>query len=215
MCGDDRMRTDKGRCFIFGALPVGLMPERPAEDDLVIAADKGYDVAVSLGITPDIAVGDFDSLGRIPDAPEVIRLEVRKDDTDIEHAVNMAMGRGYTDIVVYGAAGGQLDHTLGNIAVAEHAANKGGRAVFYGDESSFTVIRNASLRMDRRKSGRITVMSLSKVSRGVSIRGLSYEVGYFDLPREVTRGVGNSFIGRLPEITVRDGTLLVVWDTVA
>ena len=189
------------------------MPEKPSEGDLVIAADKGYDVALSLGITPDIAVGDFDSLGHIPDAPEVISLEVRKDDTDVEHAVNVAMGRGYSDFVVYGAVGGQLDHTLGNIAVAERIANKGGRAVFYGDESSFTVIRNATFKPGRHSSGRVTVTSLSDVSGGVSIRGLSYEVGYFDLPRATTRGVGNSFVGRSAEITVRDGTLLVVWDT--
>ena len=200
------------RCFIFGALPVDTLPEMPQEGDLVIAADRGYDVALSHGIAPDLVVGDFDSLGAVPQHDHVIRLNVRKDDTDLEHAVNIAAEKGCTDYVVYGAVGGALDHTLGNIAVAEMIAKRGGRAVFYGDESSFTVIRNGSVRLPVRDSGRASVFSLSELSRGVTIQGLSYEVENFDLPRATTRGVGNLFIGAPAEVSVTDGTLLIVWE---
>ncbi len=200
------------RCFIFGALPVDRLPERPQEGDLVIAADRGYAVTRSLGITPDLIVGDFDSLGEAPPHSNVICLNVRKDDTDLEHAVNVALEHGYNDFVVYGAVGGQLDHTLGNVAVAERIADRGGRAVFYGAEHSFTVIRNASFRLKAREEGRVSVFSLRDVSQGVAVRGLSYEAEYIDLPRATTRGVGNLFVGRDAEISVKDGTLLIVWE---
>lgn len=201
------------RCFIFGALPVKKLNTAPCEGDLVIAADNGYAVAKELGIEPDIVVGDFDSLGEVPQHNNLVCLNVRKDDTDMEHAVSVALKKGCDDFIIYGAVGGKLDHTLGNIAVAERIAKEGGRVLFVGEDSSFTVIRNASAALPARDSGRISVFALSEFAHGVCIRGLDYEADNIDLPRTVTRGVSNAFIGKPSEITVADGTLLIVYDT--
>lgn len=206
------MENTAGRCVIFAALPVSALPEPPRKGDLVIAADRGYEVCARMGITPDLIVGDFDSLGYVPEGGEVIRLNVRKDDTDLEHAVRLALDRGCTDFVVYGAVGGQLDHTLGNIAVAEMIADGGGRATFYGDDCGLTVIRNASVKLPARSRGRVSVYSLNEIAHGVTIRGLSYEVEGVDLPRASTRGVGNLFIGQEAHISVSSGVLLIVWE---
>lgn len=201
------------RCIIFGALPVEKLTVQPTPDDLIIAADNGYAVAQSLGITPDITVGDFDSLGSVPDADNLIKLDVRKNDTDLDHAVTVALEKGCDDFVIYGAVGGKLDHTLGNIAVAERIALAGAKSLFIGGDSSFTVIRSASFELPARESGRLSVFSLSEVSRGVEISGLAYEVTDFELSRTVTRGVSNAFIGKPSRISVSDGTLLIVFDT--
>lgn len=201
------------RCFIFGALPVGKLFEKPCEGDLVIAADKGYATVRQLGLCPNLVVGDFDSLGMIPEADNLVQLNVRKDDTDLEHAARLALEKGCDDFIIYGAVGGKLDHTLGNIAVAEMIALSGGKSLFYGDDSSFTVIRNCAITLPAYDSGRISVISLSAVSRGVSVSGLSYEAEGIDLPRAVTRGISNAFIGKPSRISVTDGTLLIVFDT--
>ena len=37
--------------------------EKPEKGDLVIAADAGYLTAKKMGVTPDILLGDFDTLG--------------------------------------------------------------------------------------------------------------------------------------------------------
>ena len=201
------------RCIIFGALPVEKLTVQPTPDDLIIAADNGYAVAQSLGVTPDITVGDFDSLGEVPKADNLIKLDVRKNDTDLEHAVTVALDKGCDDFVIYGAVGGKLDHTLGNIAVAERIALAGAKSLFIGGDSSFTVIRNTSFELPARDGGRLSVFSLSEVSRGVEISGLAYEVTDFELSRTVTRGVSNAFIGKPSHISVSDGTLLIVVDT--
>ena len=201
------------RCFIFGALPVGCFPEKPCPGDLVIAADKGYDRAMSLGITPDITVGDFDSRGDIPDVENLVRLQVRKDDTDVGHAAALGFERGYRDFVVYGAVGGLLDHTLANIVIAREIAEKGGRPLFIGDEYSFTVIKDSSAEFAPRDDGRISVFALSDTASGVSISGLSYEAEDIDLPCTSHMGVSNEFIGQPARISVSDGVLLVLWQT--
>lgn len=199
------------RCFIFGALPVGELIEKPQEGDLIIAADKGYDRAIALGMTPDIVVGDFDSLGEAPLVDNLVRLNIRKDDTDVGHAVELGFERGYGDFVVYGAVGGLLDHTLANIAIAHDIAARGGRPLFIGEEYSFTVLHNGSLELPLRDSGRISVFALGGTANGVTIHGLSYEAEDIDIPCTSHIGVSNAFIGRESEISVKDGNLLIVY----
>lgn len=199
------------RCFIFGALPVGDMPILPGADDLVIAADKGYDRAVSLGITPDITVGDFDSRGCAPDAENLVKLQVRKDDTDVGHAVELGFEQGCRVFVIYGAVGGLLDHTFANIVIAQDIASRSGRALFIGGEFSFTVLHDGGLRFPPVDSGRVSVFALSDDAHGVDIKGLSYEVEDISLPRVSHLGVSNAFIGQEARLSVRRGDLLVLF----
>lgn len=199
------------RCFIFGALDVAQIPEYPAQGDYVIAADRGYDVAVSLGVKPDLVVGDFDSRGTAPDFPDLVRLNVRKDDTDVGHAIELAMDKGYRDFVIYGAVGGRLDHTVANIQLASLVADRGGSAVFCG-EQNLTVIRNAAFSLPLRDSGRVSVFALSEQAYGVQICGLSYELHDGVLTRNVPLGVSNAFVGKQASVSVEDGELLIIWD---
>ena len=198
------------RCFIFGALPVSKLSEKPAEGDLIIAADKGYDVALHLGLTPDIVVGDFDSRGEAPDVDNLVTLQVRKDDTDVGHAVELGFARGCDDFVVYGAVGGLLDHTLANVAIAHDIARRGGHALFIGEDSAFTVLHNSAIAFAARDGGRISVFALGGTAHGVTIHGLSYELNAYDLPCTAHLGVSNAFIGKPSRISVADGDLLIV-----
>ena len=106
------------------------------EFEHVIAVDAGVLVAERLGIAVDYLVGDFDTLG----AEELARREhtagltvrkynPQKDDTDTEIAVNLALGmekgrekakperKGFfpEQVVLFGATGTRLDHTLANL----------------------------------------------------------------------------------------------------
>ena len=199
------------RCFIFGALPAGELIEKPQEGDLIIAADKGYDRVIGLGLNPDLVVGDFDSLGDVPQVDNLVRLNIRKDDTDVGHAVELGFERGFSDFVVYGAVGGLLDHTLANIAIAHDIAARGGSPLFIGEEYSFTVIHNDMLELPQRESGRISVFALGGTAHGVTIHGLSYEAEDIDILCTSHIGVSNAFIGNESEISVKDGYLLIVY----
>lgn len=198
------------RCFIFGALPVTKLSETPAGGDLIIAADRGYDVAVSLGLTPDITVGDFDSRGEAPDVENLIKLQVRKDDTDVGHAVEIGFARGYSEFVVYGAVGGLLDHTFANIAIAHDIARRGGRALFIGEDCRFTVIRSGKTTFAKSQKGRISVFALGGTAHGVTLSGLSYPLEDHDLPCTSHLGVSNEFVGEEATVSVRDGELLII-----
>ena len=201
------------RCFIFGALEVSALDITPDRDDYIVAADKGYDVVLSLGLTPDLTVGDFDSRGEAPDVEDLVRLNVRKDDTDVGHAVKLAMDRGYTDFVIYGAVGGLLDHTFANVVIAHDIARRGGKALFIGDDFRFTVLHDDVLELPKCDGGRISVFALGGTAHGVTIQGLSYEVEDYTLPCTAHTGVSNAFIGQPSRISVADGDLLVIWQS--
>ena len=201
------------RCFIFGALPVDTLSIRPDDGDCIIAADKGYDTVLSLGLKPDVTVGDFDSLGTVPETENLIKLPVRKDDTDVGHAVEIGFEKGFTDFVVYGAVGGLLDHTFANVAIAHDIAIRGGRSLFIGDEFSFTVLHNAELILPPRKDGRISIFALGGTAYGVQLEGLSYGLKDYTLPCTSHIGVSNAFTGKSSRIAVERGDLLVVYQT--
>lgn len=104
-------------CYIVGAgdfIPRGFAP---VPGDLVLAADGGYRALYSLGYTPDLLLGDFDSLGDLPLPPDlpVLRFPARKDDTDTGLALRHGLDRGFRDFALYGCAGGRVDHLLANL----------------------------------------------------------------------------------------------------
>ena len=201
------------RCFIFGALKVSRLPIKPEAGDYIIAADQGYANVLSLGLDPDLVAGDFDSLGKAPDAENVITLPVRKDLTDVGYAVEKGFAHGCGEFILYGAVGGALDHTFANVAIAHDIALRGAKALLIGEEYSFTVLHESSMSFNARESGRISVFALGGIAEGVTIRGLSYEVEDFDVACTDHIGVSNAFIGQEAEISVRKGDLLVVWQT--
>lgn len=198
-------------CFIFGALPVSRIPVMPTENDMVIAADKGIETLAALSIEPDIIIGDFDSLGYVPENPNKIVLPVRKDDTDIAHAIKYAEEKGCRRFYVYGAIGGLLDHTTANFQLAAYISKQGMFGLFFGDDFTVCCLTNAKMRLQRAEKGRFSMFALSKAT-GVSLKGLSYTADNREFDQFYPIGVSNEFIGEEAEIEVKDGTLLLMWE---
>ena len=198
------------RCFVFGALNVKTLPEKPDENDFIIAADKGTSVLEELCIKPNLTVGDFDSLGFVPKGENVIRLNVRKDDTDVSYAVKTALEKGYKSFVFYGCLGGNLSHTLANLQIAKALSEKGCSVVLYGENEIITVISNTSVSFKGEKSGRISVLSLSDESTGVTIENLSYTLQNATLNSNTPLGVSNEFVGCESRISVEKGCLAII-----
>ena len=103
-------------CYIVGAGDFTARGFAPGPEDLVLAADGGYRALYRLGTTPDLLLGDFDSLGDAPLPPglPVLRFPARKDDTDTGLALRHGLMLGFRDFALYGCAGGRTDHLLAN-----------------------------------------------------------------------------------------------------
>ena len=199
-------------CYIFGALDTPIADFKPRESDLIIAADGGYSTLKKLNIKPDLVVGDFDSLGEAPKDETVIKHPQKKDDTDTLLAVKIGLEKGYKTFVIYGAVGGRLDHTIATIQTATFVAENGGIAYIYDGTHTVTAIKNSSIKFSKDAKGYVSIFALSGVAKGVSIKGLLYELNDAEITPYFPVGVSNEFIGKESKISVTDGILTIIFE---
>ena len=200
-----------GTCIVFCAAGFDALVEPVASDDLIIAADGGFVHTQKLGITPDIILGDFDSLGYTPDRANVFPVE--KDDTDAMLAVRRGLQLGYRKFVLYGSLDGpRLDHTVANCQTLQFLADRDAAGYLVGSGQLVTVVKNGSLTFPAGMEGTISVFCMGKDAEGVTLEGLYYPLENGTLTAGFPLGVSNHFTGAAAAITVRNGSLLVVWD---
>lgn len=208
------MNNRNGICYIVGAMPLepGLVPQ-PKEGDLLIAADGGYASLTRLGVTPHLVVGDFDSLGSVPDHPDVHQLPCEKDDTDIGYALKVGLERGYTRFVLLGGMGGRLDHTIANLQLLGYLSQRGAVGILAGNGQAATAITNGSFAFPKTMSGYCSVFCQSGTAQGITLEGLKYSLTDAQLTGSFPLGVSNEFLGLPAKVTVQEGTLLLIWET--
>lgn len=197
------------------ALIVGSVPMKTylfPKDAFVIAADGGYALLKEQGITPDLTIGDFDSLGFVPTDTEVLHHPVQKDDTDTMLAVKEALHLGYRTILLYGCLGGErMEHTLANLQTLAYIAHAGGIGFMTDGETVATSICNKKLIFDADSQGYISVFCNGENAEGVTIQGMKYPLLHATLTADMPLGVSNQFVGRPSFISVKKGTLLLIW----
>lgn len=195
-------------CYIIGAGELPLLYIKK-ENSVVIAADGGFSKLEN--ILPDITVGDFDSLGFTPNG-NTITLPTKKDVTDMKYATEVGIEKGFKTFVIYGGTGGRPDHTFANYALLASLAEQGCTAYLIGEDFVTTAIYNSSFCLPKKKTGTVSVFSAGSVSNGVTIEGLEYTLQNSELTFSQPLGVSNSFIGAEGKVSVKDGTLLIMWE---
>lgn len=206
------MTNSSAICYVVGAMPLSwaLCPH-PGAEDFLIAADKGYEALAAYGVPPNLVVGDFDSLGRTPNHPNVIKLPTAKDDTDMVYALREGLKRGYRRFVLLGGVGGRLEHTLANLQALSWLATQGARGVLVGEDTVATALHNESMTLPQGLSGFLSAFCTSGCARGVTLRNLRYELTDHTMTSDFPLGVSNEFIDAPASLSVRDGTLMVLW----
>lgn len=225
-------------CYVVGAGDFTPRGFAPGPGDLVVAADGGYRALYSLGYTPDLLLGDFDSLGDLPlpaDLP-VLRFPVRKDDTDAGLALRHGLDLGFRDFALYGCAGGRVDHLLANfqsmarvsrlgatvrlaapdydawsltgLAPSAPAPAPGGPA----PDAPDALAPAAVLTLPPRPGGTlVSVFCQGDRAEGVTLTGLAYPLSDAALTGDFPLGVSNRRLdGQRATVAVRRGTLLIL-----
>jgi thiamine pyrophosphokinase len=198
-------------CHIVGASEFFHQAFAPQKGDLVIAADGGLAHLRKIGAAPDIILGDFDSLGFVPEGALVLPKE--KDDTDTVFAVKLAMEKGLRFFMLHGCLGGRIDHSLANLQALIHISKSGGRGYLIGEGYAATAITSDELRFNESAAGIIYVFSGGDTAKGVNLTGLKYPLRDYALQNSMPMGVSNEFTGKKSAVQVKDGTLLIIWST--
>ena len=200
-----------GRCVIFCAGGFDR-PALPIEKtDTVIAADGGVAHVRSLGITPDVILGDFDSLGYVPEGANVFPVE--KDDTDAMLAIKRGLALGCTEFILYGSLDGdRLEHTVANFQALQYLSDRGVKGTLVGLHQIVTMVKSDILRFPAHFEGYVSVFCMGQDATGVSIENLHYNVENTTLTAGFPLGVSNRFVGKEGRISVKNGSLLLIWE---
>lgn len=209
---------NKGKCIVIGAGDLTIGEIRTAENDFIIAVDGGLSYCGILGLEPDLILGDFDSVSeqeaeavralelQIPE--RIIRFPREKDDTDMMAALKEGLARGYRDFRIYAAMGGRFDHAFANIQCLLYLKHHDAVGYLVDGTGMVLVIVNEAVRFQKSLEGYLSLFSLEKETRGVTIRGMKFTLENAVVANDFPIGISNEFIGEAAEIIVEDGALV-------
>ncbi|MEW6080818.1 MAG: thiamine diphosphokinase [Bacillota bacterium] len=191
--------------------------------DYVLCLNGGTNRACQAGVLPHAIVGDLDSLGSeaakvvLSGQVNVLRYPAEKDKTDMElgleflcRALRPNLNAG-PEVLILGGLGQRLDQTLANLFILERYARKGFRFILRGPGVEARVLGGPQELHFASEPGRIvSLLSLSRTLKGLSIEGLKYEIHDVTLRFGDTRGISNEFMGGKAVIRFESGVLLTV-----
>ena len=186
--------------------------------DKVVVADGGGALAPRLGLRPDLLVGDFDSLDpalrREWEEAGVQSRRYRhetKQETDTELAVLAALEWNPSTVIILGAIGGRLDHTLANVLLLTHPALSGRnvRIVEAGQEL-FLARHGVWTPIDGGPGDTVSLLPVGEDVTGVTLEGFEYPLRGETLLAGRGRGISNVLQQAGGRLWFDQGKLLVL-----
>ncbi len=184
-------------------------------DDLIVCADGGSHYALALGLAPDMIIGDLDSVreqdkAAIQAAAVPVQRHPRdKNETDLELALQYALEQHPSAVVIIGALGKRLDHSLGNLAMLASPALASLDIRFDdGLEEAFFCRRQSSI--EGRAGEIVSLIPWGAAVEGVRTEGLKWPLHGETLYPDKTRGISNELLGSKASVVIASGLLLII-----
>jgi thiamine pyrophosphokinase len=184
-------------------------------DDYIVCADGGTRHALTLGVKPNLIIGDMDSATR--EALEQFRnanVEIElfpqdKNETDLELAIDHALGINAKEIVIVGALGGRLDQTLANIALLT-AAHDAASLIRLDDGVEEILLCRDQVEVHGRSGDIVSLIPWLGAVSDVETTNLKWPLRKETLYPDKTRGISNEMISHTASVSIGSGLLLVV-----
>ena len=188
-----------------------------SRDDIVISADGGASNALKMGLVPDVVIGDMDSIkfkvkekiNKKSAKTRYISTSPEKNESDTQLAVDYALSLGIKKLIITGAVGDRIDHTLANIILLSSPGLEDIDARILTDNSDMFVIRKP-VTINGHPGKIVTLLSLSPYTYFTWTRGLKYELREEKLSFSPVRGLSNEFTEKKVHLGIREGILLVI-----
>ena len=187
----------------------------------LIAADAGAGRVLAAGLTPELVVGDLDSISRVDRALlDTLGVEVRqaradKDESDMELCVAAALKAGATDLTLLGATGVvRPEHSIANLLLLADPRLDAIDVCIAGHGSTVRRIGTAdgpgAIEIEGAPEDFVSLLPIGGVVRGVSTDGLRFPLRGEDMPLGSTRGLSNEITHQRASVRSERGLLLVI-----
>lgn len=202
-------------CWIFGGAPVSdSFRVTPPADAFIIAADSGYSLVKRMGFTPNLLLGDFDSLKEDKPAElagcEIMTVAAEKDDTDTMLAVKTALSGGYKDITIVGGTGGRLDHTVANFQTLVYILEQGGKGRLLSENDETELVGAGEYIYPKKGNYYLSLFAYGG-DAVITTTGTKYNLTDYRLTDSFPLGVSNEILSENCRLVVFSGRILVIF----
>ncbi len=181
----------------------------------IIACDGGVKHCRAMMIMPNIMVGDFDSANK-EDAEFFENLgvlnekfPVRKNETDMEIAINMAIDKNSTEIYIVGGLGRRFDHSLANVHILLRPVRLGIRTCLLDEHNIITLVED-SIDIVGEKGQTVSLIPLTTEVKGINTKNLDYALTNATMEIGHSLGVSNVMTDDVATISVGEGVLILI-----
>lgn len=181
----------------------------------VICADGGANHLKRLGIIPTTIIGDLDSINKEDleyyksQKVEIIRFNSEKDETDTQLAIQFAMSLQISELVLLGALGNRLDHSLANIYLLQSVVSQGVK-VSIMNENNIIYLVVKEVQLQGKKGDTISLLPFTDQVTGIDVKGLYYPLEDATMRKANPYGISNIFTKEIVDISIQSGLLLVI-----
>lgn len=184
--------------------------------DCLIAADRGAAYLQANGLTPDLLLGDFDSLP--PELLSTLQKSCRqyltfpcdKDYSDLELALRAAHYLGFKQAIIAAALYGRLDHCLFNvISILQLADELGIETSLVAPDCQICQLQQKKRSWSDCQGKLLSLISLDNEAE-VSLQGAKWPLDHSKLHRSSTRGLSNVVIADEVTLECHCGRIIVI-----
>jgi thiamine pyrophosphokinase len=220
---NERAFIMKRICILAGG-PHELLPNLKEYDhstSIWVGVDRGVHTLLKAGIQPYISFGDFDSITEderkwiANQTSQMNTFPSEKDETDLELAFLWAIEQQPEEILIFGATGGRMDHTLGGIQLLIND-----RIMSLGTHISIQIIDRHNIIFAKAPGTHdilqhatkkyISFFAISDEVKGLTLQGFKYPLNNHTLKRGSTLCISNELISSHGHFSFQSGILLVV-----
>lgn len=182
--------------------------------DNIIAADRGLEILDACKITPNYIIGDFDSVdlklvNKYPNS-KIIKLNPEKDFTDTHMAIKLAIEIKSTEIIILGAIGTRIDHTIANINVLKECLQKGIKCQILNDNNKIFLIEEDTIIKLEDQYKYVSLIPLTTQATGVTLTGFKYFLKNATLKIGESIGISNEQLGKEAKVELKSGILICI-----
>lgn len=202
-----------------GELPAkSLLEALQRSSDLFVCADGAANSLREIGLTPDVIIGDLDSITHesleFYSERSAIVEERDQETTDLEKALRYCVAHDVRTAMVVGVSGKRLDHTISNLSTLEKYSSQ--LSIEVREPQSIGIFLRASanansVRLPSRAGESVSLIAFRKVE-GIITSGLRYPLTEESLEWATRIGQSNCADRDHPEITIRTGALLIFYE---
>ena len=176
-----------------------------------ICADGGANSAMKLKINPNIIIGDLDSISPstekyFSEKSEIIKIS-RQNDTDVEKALKYLIKKKYDEVILLGATGDRLDHTICNLGIVIKFYNKIKISILH--EKSFLKAYNQNVELRTIKDEVISLYGFDNKTKITSM-GLKYSLKNASLQFGQKESTSNVAKGEKVKLNISGGIIFVI-----